>query len=38
MSNCGTGCNEKNHMLHCYKCGADYHCGLIHFCPTGVSK
>ncbi len=35
MENCPTGCREKDHMIKCFRCGAEYHIGIMHFCPTG---
>ena len=32
--NCGTGCQRLNHMVRCMKCGASFHFGLYHSCPT----
>ena len=34
MTDCPTGCNEESHLVMCYKCGAKYHFGLTHSCPT----
>ena len=31
---CTTGCMNPKHMIDCPRCGAKYHIGLIHFCPT----
>jgi len=36
-NNCGTGCQDPKHMNECFKCGAKYHYGLIHFCPTSFT-
>jgi hypothetical protein len=34
--NCGTGCTDPKHMLECPNCGAKYHFGLTHCCPTSA--
>lgn len=34
MENCYTGCQNKDHMTNCPVCGANYHIGLYHSCPT----
>lgn len=37
MEDCYTGCRKKEHMFRCVNCGAEYHIGTVHFCPTGVA-
>ena len=31
---CESGCRKKEHMFKCHRCGAEYHKGLVHHCPT----
>jgi len=37
IEHCGTGCRDPKHMAKCVKCGAEYHIGTIHHCPTSVT-
>jgi len=35
---CSTGCRSNHHMIECPNCGAEYHIGLVHQCPTASTR
>lgn len=35
---CSTGCQDPGHMITYVQCGAKYHFGIGHDCPTACFK